>query len=64
MVEEMGMVATAVAKEMPRDGSAQKRKAGGREWATLLTVAAQEDHGGIARRGRARKRRRPLPLSI
>ena len=48
----------------PKDGSAQKRKHGGREHGTMLGVLMGEEHGGVARQNHAKRSRHCLPQSI
>ena len=52
--------------QKPRDGGPQKRaiNAKGREGQTAMAVILQEEHGGVARRGRAKRARHCLPVSV
>ena len=42
----------------------RKENGKGREGQTFVTVLLDEEHGGIARRGRAKRARHSLPQSI
>lgn len=48
----------------PKDGTAQKRSAPGREGQTVTWVVAGEKYGGVARQGHTVKKRHALPASI